>query len=107
MKHFGTDLLETLVAFADAGTLARTAEIVGRTPSAVTAQMQRLGEIADVPLLEAVGRRRVLTDAGERLVGHARRILAAEQEALLSLAGAAADGNAGLGLTQDFDARAS
>ncbi len=102
MKHFGTDLLETLVAFADTGTLARTAEIVGRTAPAVTAQMQRLGEIAEVPLLEAVGRRRVLTEAGERLVGHARRMLAAEREAMLSLAGVVTNGNAGLGMTQDF-----
>ena len=102
MRQFDPDLLQTLVAFADAGTLARAADIVGRTPSAVTAQVQRLEAMAGVPLLEAAGRRRVLTPAGERLVGHARRILAANREAWLSVSGAEADGRVGLGITQDF-----
>lgn len=102
MRHFDPDLLQTLVAFADTGTLAQASQVVGRTPSAVTAQMQRLEELAGLPLLEAAGRRRALTEAGERLVGHARRILAANREAWLSVAGAAADGQIGLGMTQDF-----
>lgn len=102
MRHFDPDLLQTLVAFADAGTLARAAEIVGRTPSAVTAQMQRLEELAGTPLLKAVGRRRALTHAGDLLVGHARRILAADREAWLSISGAAAEGQVGLGVTQDI-----
>lgn len=40
--NFDPELLRTLVAFADTGTLSRTAEIIGRTPSAVTAQIKRL-----------------------------------------------------------------
>jgi DNA-binding transcriptional LysR family regulator len=64
--------------------------------------MQRLEELAGVPLLEAVGRRRVLTEAGERLVGHGRRILAANREAWLSISGATLGGPIGIGLTQDF-----
>ncbi|MCW2305757.1 LysR substrate-binding domain-containing protein [Rhodobium gokarnense] len=102
MKPFDPTLLQALVAFADAGTLARAADIVGRTPSAVTAQMQRLEAAAGVPLLRDDGRRKVLTDAGSRLVAHARRILAANREALMSVAGAAVDGRVGLGITQDF-----
>lgn len=102
MKHFDADLLRTLVAFADSGTLRHAAEIVGRTPSAVTAQMQRLEAAAGVALLAATGRRRELTPAGHRLVVHARRILEANQEAWLSVAGAEAAGSVGLGLTEDF-----
>ena len=102
MKHFDPDLLRSLVAFADAGTLARAALIVGRTPSAVTAQMQRLVEVAGMPLLEADGRGRVLTEAGQRLVAHARRILLANEEAWLELHGATASGRIGIGVTQDF-----
>lgn len=102
MNHFEPDLLRTLVAFADSGSLARAARIVARTPSAVTAQMQRLEDKLGVPLLEAAGRGRILTEAGERLVGHARRILAANSEAWLSVAGATEDGRLGLGVTQDF-----
>jgi DNA-binding transcriptional LysR family regulator len=102
MRAFDPDLLRTLVAFADAGSLGQAASIVGRTPSAITAQMQRLEDSVGVALLEPAGRGRVLTEAGEQLVGHARRILAANSEAWLSLTGAAADGRVGLGLTQDF-----
>lgn len=102
MRTFDPDLLRTLVAFADTGTLAKAATVVGRSPSAVTAQMQRLEDAVGIPLLEAVGRRRTLTEAGERFVGHARRILAAQNEAWLSVSGAIADGRIGIGMTQDF-----
>lgn len=102
MKHFDPDLLRSLVAFADSGTLARASEIVGRTPSAVTAQMQRLEDGAGVPLLEAEGRGRILTEAGQRLVSHARRILTANEEAWLELHGATASGRIAIGVTQDF-----
>ena len=102
MKSFDPDLLRSLVAFADAGTLARAGEAVGRTPSAITAQMQRLEEVAGLPLLEAEGRGRILTDAGRRLLVHARRILSANEEAWLDLHGATAAGRIAVGVTQDF-----
>ncbi|WP_294541321.1 LysR substrate-binding domain-containing protein [uncultured Rhodoblastus sp.] len=102
MKTFDPELLLTLVAFAETGSLAAAASRVGRTPSAITAQMQRLEESAGVALLEAAGRGRSLTEAGAQLVIHARRILNANNEAWLSLAGAAADSRVALGVTQDF-----
>jgi DNA-binding transcriptional LysR family regulator len=103
MKTFDPELLRTLVAFAETGSLAAAASRVGRTPSAVTAQMQRLEERAGVALLEATGRGRSLSEAGAELVIHARRILNANNEAWLSLASAAADSSrVALGMTQDF-----
>lgn len=102
MREFEPDLLKALVAFADTGTLARTAKVVGRTPSAVTAQMQRLEEVAGTALLQPSGRGRMLTDAGERLVAHARAILAAHRQAWASLAAIEPEGRLGIGLTQDF-----
>lgn len=102
MDALDTDLLWTFVAFADSGSLARAAEAVGRSPSAVTAQMHRLQAQVGAALLEASGRGRALTPAGEDLLVHARRILAAHRDALLSLKGAQADGRVALGSTQDF-----
>ena len=102
MDQFDPDLLRTFLAFADGGSLARAAETVGRTPSAVTAQMQRLETLVGEPLLATAGRGRVLTPTGEERVGHARRILAAHRDAWLSLKGAKADGRVALGSTQDF-----
>lgn len=102
MQFFDPDLLRTFLAFADSGTLARASQIVGRTPSAVTAQMQRLEALAGDPLMQADGRGRRLTAAGQTLACHARRILATHQDAWLDLQGARADGTLSLGLTQDF-----
>lgn len=102
MSHFDPDLLRTFLAFAESGSLARAAELVARSPSAVTAQVQRLEETVGEPLLAAEGRGRVLTAAGEELVGHARRILAVHREALLSIKGAKTDGRVLLGCTQDY-----
>jgi DNA-binding transcriptional LysR family regulator len=102
MQQFDPDLLRTFVAFADTGSLARAASAVGRSPSAVTAQMQRLEEIVGEPLLAAAGRGRALTPAGEELVGHARRILAAHRDAWLGMKGSRTDGRTRLGCTQDF-----
>src|ERR1700733_3452263 len=102
MELFDPDLMRTFLAFADTGSLARAASAVGRSPSAVTAQMQRLEEVIGGPLLAAAGRGRALTPAGEELVGHARRILAAHRDAWLSMNGTRTDGRTRLGCTQDF-----
>ncbi|QPC93922.1 LysR substrate-binding domain-containing protein [Mesorhizobium sp. INR15] len=102
MKTLDPDLLRTFLAFVDGGSLAQAASIVGRTPSAVTAQMQRLEEIVGETLLMPQGRGRGLTPTGEDLVGHARRILSVHSEAWLALKGARADGRVAIGTTQDF-----
>jgi DNA-binding transcriptional LysR family regulator len=102
MQILDPDLLRTFIAFVDGGSLARAATIVGRSASAVTAQMQRLEDLIGAPLLAPTGRGRTLTPAGEELVGHARRILAVHREAWLSLKGARAEGQVRLGTTQDF-----
>lgn len=102
METIDPELLRTFLAFADTGSLTRAADIVGRSPSAITAQMQRLEAVVGDALLEQAGRGRTLTPTGEALVGHARRIIAAHREALLSMKGARADGRIALGCTQDF-----
>ncbi|TJW06872.1 MAG: LysR family transcriptional regulator [Mesorhizobium sp.] len=102
MQALDPDLLKTFLAFVDGGSLAQAATIVGRSPSAVTAQMQRLEDIVGEPLLAPQGRGRGLTPAGEDLVGHARRILAVHREAWLALKGARAYGRVAIGTTQDF-----
>ncbi len=102
MRTLDPDLLRTLVAFADTGSLTRAARAVNRTASAVTAQMQRLEADLGVALLAPEGRGRVLTDAGRRLAGHGRRILEAHRDAWLDVAGAQASGSVRLGAIQDL-----
>lgn len=102
MQHLDPDLLRTFLAFVDSGSLGRAAAIVGRSPSAVTTQMQRLEEIIGEPLFQPAGRGRALTTTGQELAGHARRILEVHRAALLSLKGGRAEGRLTLATTQDF-----
>ena len=102
--NFDLDALRTFVAGAELGSFSRAAERVGRSASAVSAQLKKLEEQAGTPLLQKSGRGLVLTGAGETLLGYARRMLGMNDEALLALAGSALEGKVRLGLQEDFSA---
>ena len=68
--------LRLLRHFAEHGTVHATAEALSLTPSAVSQQLKRLQREAGVELLEPVGRRVRLTEAGKALVARADDILA-------------------------------
>jgi DNA-binding transcriptional LysR family regulator len=68
--------LRLLAEFADRGTIAATAAALGYTPSAVSQQLAVLERETGTGLLDRTARSAELTDAGRRLAGHARRILA-------------------------------
>jgi len=74
---------------ARCGSLARAADVLSYTPSAVSQQIAVLEREAGIVLLERRGRGVVLTEAGRTLVEHARTILAqleAAEAALSELA---------------------
>jgi DNA-binding transcriptional LysR family regulator len=73
--------LRLLQEFAARGSIARTAAVLGYTPSAVSQQLAALEREAGIALLDRSARRAELTDAGRRLAGHAERILAMVEEA--------------------------
>jgi DNA-binding transcriptional LysR family regulator len=102
MMLLDPEQLRTFLAFAETGSLARAAAAVNRSPSAVSTQMQKLEESVGEPLLAPDGRGRALTPTGQELVSHARRILDAHAQAMLSLKGARAEGRVALAATQDF-----
>lgn len=76
------ELLQTFVAIAETGRFTEAAKRVGRTQSAVSMQIKRLEETIGRPLFVREGRTMQLSSDGELLLGHARRILRAHQEAL-------------------------
>jgi len=76
------------------GSIARTAAVLGYTPSAVSQQLAALEREAGTALLDRSARRAELTDAGRRLAGHAERILAMVEAAETDLS-AEADEPAG------------
>src|SRR5438093_498155 len=93
MNDLPLELLRTFLATVDTGSMANAARQVARTPSAVSLQMSRLGELVGQPLFRRSGRAQALTHAGELLVPHAREILGASERALAP-AGAAWGGRA-------------
>ena len=76
--------------FAARGSIARTADALGYTPSAVSQQLAVLEREAGTPLLDRTARSAGLTDAGRRLAVHAERILAMVEEAEADLSAHAA-----------------
>jgi DNA-binding transcriptional LysR family regulator len=86
--------LRVLREFTTRGSIARTAEALGYTPSAVSQQLAALEREAGTQLLVRTPRSARLTDAGWRLAAHADRILAMveEAEADLSVLGAEPSG---------------
>jgi DNA-binding transcriptional LysR family regulator len=73
--------LRSLHELARLGTIAAVAEARGYTPGAVSQQLATLERAAGQPLLDRVGRRVQLTDAGLVLVEHAERMLRSEDAA--------------------------
>jgi DNA-binding transcriptional LysR family regulator len=96
-------LLQTLVAVNQSGTLAKAADRVGRTQSAVSLQMQRLEDCVGFPIFDRRGRILVLTPAGESLVGYARRMLELNREAIAAVRGHSVSGRASIGMSVDFE----
>jgi DNA-binding transcriptional LysR family regulator len=82
--------LRMLHEFAARGSIARTAEALGYTPSAVSQQLAVLEKEAGTPLLDRTARSAGLTDAGKRLAIHAERILAMVEAAESDLSAHAA-----------------
>jgi DNA-binding transcriptional LysR family regulator len=78
--------LRTLRELAMRQTMAAVAEALRVSPSAVSQQIAQLEAEAGLRLIERRGRRVRLTQAGQRLVAHAERIIAALEDAKTDLA---------------------
>jgi len=96
------DVLRTFVAGVELGSFARAANRLGRSTSAVSAQLKKLEQQLDQPVLRKSGRGMALTPAGETLLAYARRLLALNDEAVAALRGATLAGSVRLGMQQDF-----
>jgi len=72
--------VRSFVTVAEMGGITRAATQLNLTQSAVSLQMKRLEETFGRPLFERSGRGVTLTAYGEQLVGHARRLLAANDD---------------------------
>jgi DNA-binding transcriptional LysR family regulator len=101
---FDLELLRSFVSVVDAGGFTRAGERVHRTQSTVSQQIKRLEEDVGQPLLDRSGKDVTPTEAGERLLSYARRLLSLAEEARDVMARPGSEGAVRLGIPEDFAA---
>ncbi|AHL73805.1 LysR family transcriptional regulator [Stutzerimonas stutzeri] len=104
MQGFDLDQLRTLVAAVDAGSLSAAAPVRLLSQSTLSEQLRKLEERAGQTLLQRSKTGVVPTAAGERLLAHARQILALSDAAWRDLHGVSLEGEVRLGITGYFRA---
>ena len=98
------ELLRSFVSVVDAGGFTRAGERVHRTQSTVSQQIKRLEEDVGQVLLHRDGKDVRPTEAGERLLSYARRLLSLAEEARDVLRQPEGEGAIRLGIPEDFAA---
>lgn len=99
---FDLDVLRSFVAGMELGSFAKAAERLGRSTSAVSAQLKKLEEQAATPIFRKSGRGLALTEAGETMLGYARRLIELNDEAASAIRDVELEGWVRLGLQEDF-----
>lgn len=102
MQGFDLEQLRTLAAVVDAGSLTAAAPRVFLSQSSVSEQIRKLEERAGQSLLTRSKAGVSPTEAGVRLLGYARRILALSDEAFRDLHGETLQGELRLAVTDYF-----
>lgn len=94
--------LRSLVAGSELGSFARAAAQVGRSTSAVSAQIHKLEEMVGTPLFRKEGRGLAMTEAGEVMLDYAKKLVTLNDEAVGAIQGASLAGAVRLGMQEDF-----
>lgn len=104
MRNLDLDVLRSFVTGLDLGSFAKAAGRLGRSTSAISAQLKKLEEQIGSPVLQKSGRGLRLTPAGEVLLSYARRLLELNDTALLAVRGTQLNGQVRIGFQEDFGA---
>lgn len=99
-SNLSTDLLRTFVAVVELDGFNRAAARLHKTQSTVSQQIHRLEQELGAALFAPEGRKRRLTAAGERFVGHARQLLRMQEAALAAVAESEIEGEVRIGVAQ-------
>lgn len=105
MYSLDLDLLRTFVAIAETGNFSSAAKAVFRTPSAVSMQVKKMEETLGRTLFVRDSRSVSLTEDGERVMTHARRMLALDHELFAEFHPATMTGEVRLGVHDDVAER--
>lgn len=101
-RQLDPDILRSFLAIAGTGSFRAAADRMGRTPSAISMQIQRLEEILGERLFTRDRPPVRLTGSGEKMVGYARRLLALQDEALAAFDSDAPAGRVRFGIPDDY-----
>ena len=96
------DVLKSVVAISETGSMKGAALRVRRTPAALSMQIRKLEDALGRQLFERVHTGMRLTVAGERLIPHARRMIEAERAALDEFRAPELMGEVRVGIIDDF-----
>ncbi|MER8461036.1 LysR substrate-binding domain-containing protein [Mesorhizobium sp. M1300] len=99
---FHLDVLRSFVTGMELGSFAKAADRLGRSTSAISAQLKKLEEQAATPIFRKSGRSLALTEAGETMLGYARRLIELNDEAASAIHDVELEGWVRLGLQEDF-----
>ena len=99
---FDLDVLRSFSTGIALGSFARAADKLGRSTSAVSAQLKKLESQAGTPLFRKAGRGLDLTDAGQTMLAYAHRLLEINDEAAAAMRGVDLQGWVRLGLQEDL-----
>lgn len=99
---FDLDVLRTFVIGIEFNSFAKAAERLGRSTSAVSAQLKKLEDQVGAAVLRKSGRGLALTPVGEAVLSHARRLLELNDEIFSMLHEAEVEGCVRVGFQEDF-----
>jgi DNA-binding transcriptional LysR family regulator len=99
MPRFDLDQLHTLVTVVETGSLTAAAPQLCRSQSAISEHIRKLEEVCGTPLFLRAKTGVSPTPAGERLLAHARRLLALNDVALQDMRGVLLSGDLHLAIT--------
>ena len=102
MHHFDITLLQALIAVADAGSLTAAAPRLCRSQSAVSEQIRKLEEDCGARLFHRSKKGVSPTPAGQRLLGHARQLVAQHERVYQEMRGIQLAGDLRLAITDYF-----
>ncbi|MVA27419.1 LysR substrate-binding domain-containing protein (plasmid) [Agrobacterium vitis] len=102
LTNLDMDALRSFVAGIEAGSFAQAADRLGRSTSAVSAQLKKLEDQMETELVRKSGRGLALTDSGDILLSYARRLLNLNDEAISAVRTPELEGWIRLGIQEDF-----
>ncbi len=105
MRNLDTSLLRAFVAVAETGGMTSAGNVLHLTQAAVSQQIKRLEEALGSELIRRDRRGFGLTDAGERIFGRAKRLLAVNDEIWAEMTTRTFTGEVRLGVPYDLVSR--